>query len=294
MANYSIRDLENFTGIKAHTLRIWEKRYKIVEPKRTCTNIRYYTDDDLKKLLNVSILNKHGFKISTIVNFSGSEINKQLLNVSKVESKLNSQIDQLIIAMIDLDEKMFNQIFDKTVFHLGFEETILQLVYPFFQKVGILWQIGSINPAQEHFVSNLIRQRLIVAIHNLDMVDDDKGDLFVLFMPEGDYHELGLIFYHYLLKKNRQRVIYLGGSVPIKSLAELARKKKTDYLLTALIHPMEDESMEKYILNLTNEFAQVKRIILTGLQMTNLSFQPTEKIQIIDSVLSFKEYIQQL
>jgi len=140
MAHYSIKDLENLTGVKAHTIRIWEKRYNLVEPKRTSTNIRYYDDEDLKKLLNVSILNRHGFKISNIVGFSDEKLCEKILNLSQTHSDPESHIEGLVIAMIDLDEGKFEKIFNTAVMNLGFEEAILKIMYPFLEKTGVFFQ----------------------------------------------------------------------------------------------------------------------------------------------------------
>ena len=175
MANYSIRDLENFTGIKAHTLRIWEKRYNIVKPKRTCTNIRYYDDEDLKKLLNISILNRNGIKISNIVEMSDQAISEKVMSFASTKTDTDTQVESLVVAMIDLDERKFEKIFTTAVLRLGFEETVLRILYPFFERIGILWQIGTISPAQEHFISNLIRQKLIVAREGLEELYGDQA-----------------------------------------------------------------------------------------------------------------------
>lgn len=293
MANYSIKDLENFTGIKAHTIRIWEKRYNVVEPKRTCTNIRYYDDDDLKKLLNVSILNKHGFKISNIVNLSDDKINEKILNIAQTNSNLNTQIESLVLSMIDIDENKFNKIFNSAVINFGFEETMLKLIYPFFEKIGILWQIGSINPAQEHFISALIRQNLIVAIDGIVDSINEETRSFVLFLPEGEYHEIGLIFFYYLIKKNNHKVIFLSQSVPFDALTEVARIKKVDYLLTSIITPVPDEQLEQMFFNFSEHFKD-KKIIVTGLQVDNINFEIPQNVIMINNAILFRDKLQKL
>jgi len=161
---YSIKDLEQITGVKAHTLRIWEKRYQVVSPCRTPTNIRFYTDEDLKKLLNISILNRHGFKISSIANLPNNELSQKIISINNKSFDSDSKIENLIVAMIDMDEVKFEKDLTNMIINLGFEETFNQVLIPFFEKVGLLWQIGTINPGQEHFMINLIRQKMIVAI----------------------------------------------------------------------------------------------------------------------------------
>jgi len=167
LTRYSIRDLEQLTGIKAHTLRIWEKRYGVVIPKRTPTNIRYYTDEDLKKLLNISILNRHGFKISNIANLENEDLGKKIISITNKSFDSDSNIENLIISMIELDEGKFEKILTTLIINLGFEDAFIKVLMPFFEKIGVLWQIGTINPAQEHFITNLIRQKIIVAIDGL-------------------------------------------------------------------------------------------------------------------------------
>lgn len=291
MASYSIKDLENFTGVKAHTIRIWEKRYNVVEPKRTCTNIRYYDDDDLKKLLNISILNRHGYKISNIVNFSEESMNEKILSLSQSYSDVESQVESLVLAMIDMDEARFEKIFNTSVINLGFEEAILKLMYPFFEKIGLLWQIGSINPAQEHFVSNLLRQKIIVAIDGIIENLNGKTRTFVLFLPEGEHHELGLIFYHYLIRKCNHKVYYLGETVPFEALEDVSRDRKVDYFVTSIITPRASEEMQAYIIKLSDSFVK-STIFISGLQTTTIDFELPQNVRVIDDVYKFKEFLE--
>lgn len=293
MAQYSIKDLENFTGVKAHTIRIWEKRYSLVEPKRTCTNIRFYDDEDLKKLLNVSILNRHGFKISNIVNLSDEIINEKILNLAQTQNDAESQIESLVVAMIDMDEAKFEKVFNTAVINLGFEEAILRIMYPFFEKIGVLWQIGTINPAQEHFISNLLRQKLIVAIDGIADNLNGHTKSFLLFLPEGEFHELGLIFYHYLIKKNRHKAYYLGETVPFDGLVEISKQKKIDYIVTSMVTAIPEDEAQAYITNLSDQFKDSK-IFLTGLQVKNFTFKLPPNTAIIDNVTQFKEELSNI
>jgi len=294
MANYSIKDLENFTGIKAHTIRIWEKRYNLVEPKRTCTNIRYYDDEDLKKLLNVSILNRHGYKISNIANFTENSINEKIINLAQTQNDVESQIEGLVLAMIDLDENKFDKVFNTAIINFGFEETILKLIYPFFERIGILWQIGSINPAQEHFISNLIRQKLIMAIDGLVTKISNTSKTFLLFLPEGEHHELGLIFYHYLIKKHNHKVIYLGETVPIDALTEVSKSIQLDCLVTSVTTPMPEASFEEFVSNLKKHFID-SHVYFTGLQVQNFRNEMLSgNLHLLKNVNEFKELLTSL
>ena len=215
MAVYSIKELENLSGIKAHTIRIWEKRYNLIEPYRTTTNIRYYTDQELKKILNVAMLNRHGIKISNIARLTDKELTDEILRVCSSNSSLENIVDSLIITMIDMDEIKFNSIINKAISKHGFTEAFLTVVYPFLEKIGVLWMAGDINPAQEHFVVNLIRQKLITAVDGFSHQFNPKARKFLLFLPEGEWHEIGLLFALYLIKEAGHEVIYLGQSVPL-------------------------------------------------------------------------------
>ena len=164
MIRYSIKDLEKITGIKAHTIRIWEKRYGIVEPSRTQTNIRYYSDEDLRHLMNVAILNKYGYKISNIQGMTSEEIKKSVLELTYQYLDNDHLVDNLVMAMIELDEQRFDKIISSSIIKQGFDFTFENLLARFLEKIGILWQTGAVNPAQEHFISQLIRQKLILAI----------------------------------------------------------------------------------------------------------------------------------
>lgn len=293
MANYSIKDLENFTGIKAHTIRIWEKRYKIVEPKRTNSNIRYYNDSDLKKLLNVSILNRHGIKISNIVNFSDDVLNEKILNLSHSKSNIESQIEGLVLSMIDLDESKFEKIFNTAVINLGFEEAILKLMYPFFERLGVLWQIGTINPVQEHFISNLLRQKLIVAVDGIVNSMNGNAKSFLLFLPEGEYHELGLIYYHYIIRKYKHNVYYLGETVPLEGLKEISKLKSIHYVITSITTALPLNELEDYINKLAGYFNK-STIFITGLMIRKINFNLPPNILLINDVYKLKEELDKI
>ncbi len=269
MANYSIRDLERLTGIKAHTIRIWEKRYGLIDPERTSTNIRAYCDSDLKKLLNISILNKNGFKISKIAQFSPVEIAENINKLSEYFPDSESLIENLTIAMIDLDEYKFEKILSRAIIQFGFENTAIKILNPFLVKIGIMWQTGSINPAQEHFVSNLVRRKMLVAIDDQIRDTQSHGKTFVLFLPEGEMHEMSLLFASYLIRKRGHKVIYLGQSVPLNDLIEVSKSCNPDYFLTSFITSMANCDIFNYLLNITKLFSK-KTFFVTGNQASGL------------------------
>ncbi len=266
MSHYSIKDLEKLTGVKAHTIRIWEKRYGIVEPSRTHTNIRTYSNCDLKRLLNISILNKRGYKISNLANLTGEELNERVMSLMADHHAYENQIENLVMAMIDMNEHRLEKTISNSVIELGFEETLLRVVYPFFFKIGILWQTGAIGPGQEHFVSNLVRQKIIAAIDNLENKYPPNAKLFILFLHEDEFHELGLLFYSYLIKKVGHRVIYLGQSTPVSEVQKVAKIHDPDFLLTTFTNPIADSDMQDYF-TLFSELFPDKGIYVTGLQL---------------------------
>ncbi len=265
MANYSIKDLERLSGIKAHTLRMWEKRYGLMDPSRTDTNIRSYSDSDLKKILNVSILNRYGIKISRIASMDEREIAEKIVLISRDPSDYDSLIENLVIAMVDMDEENFGKLLSRAIMQIGFEETILRIVYPFFEKIGILWQTGAINPAQEHFMSNLARQKLIVGIDSVIPANNPDPKHFLLFLPEGELHELGLLFYNYMLQKKGHKVTYLGQWVPMADMASAITVCRIDYLLTSISAVYSGSELVDYLNQLSASFPD-KTIFITGYQ----------------------------
>lgn len=264
MANYSIKDLENLSGIKAHTIRIWEKRYNLVSPKRTSTNIRFYDDQDLKRILNISILNRNGVKISKIAQMCDEELRDKITHITQDTNDTDSQIERLCIAMIEIDENKFEDILSQSIFQQGFEQTMINILYPFFVKIGVMWQTGTINPAQEHFISNLVRQKLITAIDGQKSQLKEKHQKFLMFLPEGELHELGLLFFSYLIKKRGHKVIYLGQSVPYEDMKAVQEIRKAENIVTSFYTAMTPENMIEYTNKLARDFPECNLYIAGG------------------------------
>ncbi|HEX8607769.1 MAG TPA: MerR family transcriptional regulator, partial [Pedobacter sp.] len=211
MKNFSISDIEALVGIKAHTIRAWETRYNLVPPKRTPTNIRYYGEEELKMLLNIVALNENGYKISKIAKMSHGQINN-LVTQLKTDWKNDSiQMLHLSNATLDYNEKQFSDTLSGCIAEMGLIQTMDLVLYPFMKKVGMLWQTGTIDPSHEHFASNLIRERLIVEIDKLDTLVKSDAKRFILFLPEAEMHETGLLFTRFLLKKCGHEMLYLGS-----------------------------------------------------------------------------------
>lgn len=240
MGRYSIKELECLSGIKAHTLRIWEKRFNLLNPERTETNIRYYSDEDLKKILNVSLLTTSGFKISEIATFSDEELAKAVIEMNNEEIRNLKRVNELIITMNELNEVKFNELYERFVSTLGFEKTITEVIYPYLEKVGILWLSGEVQAVQEHLISSLIRTKILKEIDNLPFPKNPKNSA-IIFLPEGEYHELAILYFYYKLKKQGTLVYYFGQSTPVAQVAQLIDQVKADYIITYSVVKSRDE-----------------------------------------------------
>lgn len=231
MATYSIKDLEKLSGIKAHTIRIWEQRYDIIDPKRTPTNIRYYNDEDLKYLLNIAFLNKNGMRISKIAKLSKEEVIETVEEISKDTHEQSKQLQTLTMAMVELDSEKFDSVLDTSIEKDGFETTILDLIVPFLEKLGLLWFTGSISTIHEQFVYCLIRQKVICTIDELapQTTQDEK---VLLYLPEGEENEINLLLVYYLLKYRGYPVIYLGMKIPVDELEIAYQVHDAKYIYT--------------------------------------------------------------
>lgn len=263
---YSIKDLERLSNIKAHTLRIWEQRYGMLTPQRTDTNIRYYTDAELRYILNVSLLNQNGYKISKIALLSRDEIEREVKRITSSRSDHDSMISALIYAMMEMNEISFNKIFNDAIMRLGFEQAIIQIIFPFLEKIGNLWITGTIRPLHEHFISNLIRQRLIVNIDAHPKQLKKNAKRFLIFTPENELHELTVLFNYYLLKSRNHDVVYIGLNIPVYDLISVFAQQSPDYLVTCFtVHP-NGEALKNYIQVLSRNFKD-SQILIWGQQM---------------------------
>ncbi len=286
MALYSIKDLERISGVKAHTIRIWEKRYGIVEPRRTESNIRLYCDTEVRKLMNIAILLQHGYKISKLAGLDESELSKKVLEVSMISNTHDSQVENLVVAMIEMDEAKFEKTLNMAIIRDGFENTVFKVLYPFFEKIGMLWQAGSINPAHEHFISNLVKKKIYVAIDSIPATVSADAKKFLLFLPEWDLHELGLLVYDYLIKSRGFKVIYLGPSVPEEDVYAVSDYLRPDYFLTAFANGVEKEKIESYIQRLAARFPE-KTFYITGHQASGVTCSLPPNVSFVKTALQF-------
>ena len=237
MAIYSMAQVENLTGISAHTLRIWERRYSFLEPERTKTNIRFYSDEELKKLLNVGILIRNGHRISKVDAMSDMQINELVTDIlSNVSQENEDDLNALTISMLEMNEDEFNKIYQRRIMRKGLQTTITGLIYPFLNHIGVLWGTDKIIPAQEHFIVNLIRQKIISAIETLPLPADDAPGI-TMFLLDGEDHEIGLLLAAYMAKDIGWRVHYLGQNVPVASIGAVVEIAKPKLLLSMFVVP---------------------------------------------------------
>jgi DNA-binding transcriptional MerR regulator len=290
MAQYSIKDLEHLTGIKAHTIRIWEKRYDIIQPKRTKTNIRCYSDEDARRLINISILNQHGFKISNISTFTDAEINEKVLYLTKETSQEDAQIKALALAMINLDEARFKNILSKAILSRGFEDAFMKVVFPFLDRIGVLWQTNAINPGQEHFITNLIRQKIIANIDAQDKPIDANSKRFILLLPEGELHELGLLFLAFLIKERGHQLLYLGQLTPLKSVVESEKIWPADIIVPYLVSSMSGIDPKYYADKLCQSFPG-KTILFAGHLAREIAVKQLKNVHYVPDFAAFIKFL---
>lgn len=286
MSVYSIRDLEKLSGIKAHTIRIWEQRYDLLHPQRTPTNIRYYVEEDLKLLLNVALLNRNGYKISKIAKLSKEEIKQKIEELSINTSEHLSQVDALTMAMIEMDEYKFDRIISANIHQIGFEKAIIEIIHPFLDKLSVLWLTGSVNPCQESFITCLIRQKLLVAIDSEPVTLGTSVKKFVLFLPENVNQELSLLLLQYLIKARKHRVIYLGNNIYADDVEKVSKIVNPDYFFTIISEFQNEEQSIKYLENLKLKSGK-SEILVTGVKQKDTLIQGVTFLESLDSTIRF-------
>lgn len=292
MNAFTIKDLQNLSGIKAHTIRIWEQRYSFIKPQRTQTNIRYYSNDELKKILNISLLNKYGYKISHINKMDDTEIRQKIFSLSGAEAQQERMVNELIQHMVDMNMESFEAVMDGFIQSRGFDKTITHIIFPFLERIGILWVTNHINPAQEHLVTNIIRQKLIAGIES-SVTHLTTGKNVLLFLPEGEYHELGLLYISYLLKSRGHKTLYLGANVPLSDLEFVARLKKPAYLYTHLTAAASGFNFEKFLNQVSTRTAGCP-LIISGQWTGNYKKPLPGNISFKTSLPEVLEYISAL
>ncbi|HAE13371.1 MAG: MerR family transcriptional regulator [Chitinophagales bacterium] len=280
---YSIKDLERLSGVKAHTIRMWEQRYGLLKALRTPTNIRYYNDHDLKYLMSIALLTRKGYRISVLADKTEEEIAWMVGELTAMHTEYDAQIEGLIIATIDYDEDRLEKILNTCILQLGFEETFRCIVFPFLEKVGLMWVSGAILAAQEHFMSQLLRQKILVAIDGHVVRHTDKSKHFLLFLPNGEWHELTLLFLQYLLKARNHRVTYLGASVPLQEVLTVAETLRPDFFYTIITSVPSGYSPDEYLNTIAGKFPDAT-VYASGTQFINTHHSLSDNVRILNGL----------
>jgi DNA-binding transcriptional MerR regulator len=267
LESYSINVVEQLTGIKAHTLRIWEKRYRSLIPHRTATNIRYYDGGQLKRLLNVHTLLDRGYKISKLMNLSDDEIHKTIASDDTAGTEGTAHIghiNDLISAMLSFDEFQFDKVLSMAALRLGTGDTVLKIVYPFLRRVGVLWITNGATPAHEHFVSNIIKRKLLAAVDSIPLPLNATKKI-LLFLPPNEWHELGLVFCDFIIRNAGIETIYLGQNVPYNCLDETLSAIDPDIIITFFLTALHSEEHMRYLTATANSRPGMKVLVCTNL-----------------------------
>ena len=283
ISTYSIKDLERLTGIKAHTLRIWEQRFSLFKASRTKTNIRYYTNEDLVFIIKIS-------KISTM---DKEEIWAKVLELNSIENNHEIILTKLKVALLQYNEFDFLSILEDQIKNIGFENTIIDICFPLLRNVGILWLTKSLEPAQEHFATNLIRQKIITEIDKLDWRQSQKSQSFLIANVENEFHEIGIIFSAYLVRKNGFRVVYLGKNVPITNILDFIENNKPDYYISVFTSYPQQKEINGFVEDIRNRSKKVK-MIFSGYQMQNWENKENSNVITFQELAGFINFLKNI
>ena len=289
MRHYTLNDLEKLTGILAATIRVWERRYNIIKPKRTVTNRRWYDDDDLRRLINISVIYHSGIKISKIAKYSESELEEKVEFLTRDSVSSDTYINSLIVAMLSFNGNAVNEILLRSIINSGFEETFSNVVFPFLRRVGFMWHTGSVSTGAEHFITNIFRGILISAIDSLTPANDPKRKRVIMYLPDNELHEMGLLFYSYLIRKLGHEVLYLGQATPFLALTEVIEKWHSDILVTGVLSDLSISEPQEYLNNLSSTFKSQK-ILVSGSLADESVIEDYKNIYPIRSVSDLKKH----
>jgi len=292
MPTYSIKDLENLTGIQAHTIRIWEQRYRLLCPERTPTNIRRYSDKDLRKLLSVSLLNSNGLKISKVAKLSDADISAAVLQLSEgKDSRLESQIESLKLIMVDMNESKFEKLFSHLVLQMGVEDTIMKVFVPFFKRLNYLWQTNSVTVAQINFITSLYRQKIYVAIDGLEPVERGNSKKFIFFLPNTEQLDNGLLFCNYMAKRRGFQTLYLGASFPSKEFADILEKNPDSCLVS--VATLAQIDLTEYYTEVLSACKGNQKLLITGSQINTVKITDP-RLTVFQEFTEFQNLLEQL
>ena len=288
---FSIKDLSNLSGIKPHTIRIWEKRFNLLEPNRTGTNIRQYDNHQLRKLINVTTLLESGMKISRIAELENVEIERlieETCSSCEPEEVALVHIEELVSSMQLMDEHRFEKVFSSCVLRYGLKDTFVNIIYPFLNRVGIMWCCDHILPAHEHFISSLIKQKLFTATDGRHP-SAENGRTWMLVLPPGEYHELGLLLAHFIIKSRNHRSVYLGQDVPLVNLKPSVEAMGATDILTFLVKKNGAEDVDQYLNFMFQEFPENKLYVATSRKGIDAEKYPS--ITFLHDVNELEDYL---
>ncbi|MEO0059719.1 MAG: HTH-type transcriptional repressor CarH [Bacteroidota bacterium] len=292
---FSIKDLENLSGIKAHTIRIWEKRYNILEPMRTDTNIRFYDLTSLQKLLNITLLHNHGYKISKISKYPEDKIPVLVRDIVTDKSVKHHAISAFKMSMMNFDQSLFFKTYDDLLSEKSFREVFHEVFIPLMNEIGLLWQTDTISPAHEHFITYLIKQKVLVNTEKMQYNQPTNDSrTFVLYLPSNEIHELGLMYLNYEILLQGYRTIYLGESIPIESLLDIKNYFNNLTFLSYLTVEPDKDGVNDYILELNKQVLndETSELWLIGRMVEYLETKNiTEKTNVFHSITDLVHYL---
>ena len=287
MGNYSIDQFSSITGITKFVLRTWENRYAYLKANRSETNIRIYNDEMIVRALNTNYLLEAGYKISKISKISEIELIKIVdeIKVNQIEGKENYYINQIIISTLEFSTSKFNKVFEEGVLDFGILDFYKKVILTTLDRIGILWLTNKIGPSQEHFLTENIKQKLIVA-SDIYLTQEYKKETWLLFLPENEFHEIGLLFARFLLVKNGFNVIYLGSNIPYESLNQVHEKIKIDNTLMFSVSNSSKININSTIEYLESNFQSTNNYIVSK-EITTKMINKKSSINILSDVNSF-------
>ncbi|AWI25817.1 MerR family transcriptional regulator [Flavobacterium pallidum] len=292
-AIFNIRDLENISGIKAHTIRIWEKRYNILQPERTDTNIRLYTIENLRRLLNITLLHHHGYKISKIAIFDEGRLASMIKDIISPKTVKHHAINAFKMAMLQFDQQFFQETYFNLLAEKSFREIFNDIFIPLLNEVGLLWQTETITAVQEHFISSMIRQKLFVSIEKTQQeVTISNSGTFIFYLPSNENHDIGLLYMYYEAILNGYKTIYLGPGIQIDDLRRLLPHVENPVFVTYFtLHP-EKETLQEYFSEFLRKLPDETELWIAGHKVLDLPDQVN--IPSISIIRSFADYTRKL
>jgi DNA-binding transcriptional MerR regulator len=289
MNTFTIRDIENLSGIKAHTWRAWEQRYGIIRPMRKDSNHRLYGIEDLKHILRISYLYGQGYKISRIAEMDESQIRKLSLDF---KSKGNHEIfiNQMMEASMDFEEALFRRALDNAINSLGLEKAMILVIYPFLTKIGLLWMTGNVIPAQEHFASNIIRNRILSATEQLPVKKSTSLRKYILFNPPSEYHEIPLLFVQYSLKQRGIPNVLFGINTSVDFVRVYQHEKKATHLFLFMATNFTNKEPQELIEDIKTNFPTMQ-INIAGYSFRNMELTSGDRVKLFNTVQDFLNYL---